>query len=58
MFFDSTNNYIHIELQKFLNNVEGIQAVDGFEKHAGDSGIVILNYSSDNESALTSAQFQ
>ena len=58
LFVDASTGFIHVEFQSHLSSQETIQAVESFEKHALDNGIVVQAYQSDNGSAFTSSAFR
>ena len=58
IFVDASTGFVHVEFQSHLSSQETILAVEEFEKHALDNGIVVSGYSSDNGSAFTSQAFR
>jgi len=57
IFVDESTNFVHIEFQAHLNTHETLAAVEAFEKHALDSGVIVQSYTADNGTSFTSRGF-
>ena len=58
LFVDASSSYVDVQFQTCLDTTQTLQAVKDFEASAADSGIVILEYQSNNGSCFTSKQFK
>jgi regulator of replication initiation timing len=57
IFVDSYSGFVHVELQKHMNEIETIEAKERFESMALDYGVIPQTYLSDNGAAFTSHGF-
>ena len=57
IYVDHGTGLIHVELQQHFNSHQTLESTKNFEKMAGDYGVVIQSYVSDNGSSFTSQEY-